>query len=902
MNNIISLERKFRLYARFSAAFCRFSAALLISLAASSFLIGQVCTDSFYVKFPDDFILTACSSPAPPNYSPQFFAADESYIAASFKDDTNWVVPDACFTVERTWKIINWCYYDTACTFQRIPNPSPNATAFHPDNRPGPVVSGRCDASATDPWSATQVKLTPTDTSPANFCTFWKGGVACSGTTKFNGYVYTQIIKVMDAQPPTVRCAAPNGNDLTTNDREYWNTPDWWDPAHNTPDLAEMPVDLSIIATDACTGANLNIRYLLFLDLDANGTQETVINSEQPQQPNTVFFDNAQFPNFIGGSPRAFDQRPLANPVLDAYRFAIELQSPGKCDFRTNDTAAVRFNTQRNPGKYVLPQLPHGKHKIKWIITDACGNQTACEQAFEVKDAKKPTLVCKKLSVNIIQTGMVQLWATGFLEAASDNITPDDQLLLAVSTAYSGPTIFPTDSVGRPITNLFFNCANLGPNVVQLWAKDKAGNADYCEVALLVQDGLKQCGIKLPIYGNAKTITGKGIKGVSILVGLSNSTTDSLGRFNISNALPISAKTDLCPLLDEAPLNGVNALDMALINKHILDIKPLNSPQNIISADANKSGTITTLDIVTIRSLILGKIPEFPNANSWWFYDKKFVFTNPFASPFPACVMIKVPQTDSLEFIGTKTGDVDNSARPNVNINPITRTAYLDTEDRTLQAGDEFPVAFTTSEALAAQQFTLDHPGLDLLSIVPGNTPELRPQNFAAYDSIRTLTAAWNVGSTDGERPAFTLRFRAKVSGTLSQFLKLSNRITETAAFGPLNTATMRAEWLHLALRFKTVSSPEPGAEPERFTLYQNQPNPFSQSTAIGFYLPNPDRAILTVTDASGRVCHRQEGQFAKGYQQFVVDEISALPSGVLYYQVATSNGVESKKMVMTGK
>ncbi len=40
----------------------------------------------------------------------------------------------------------------------------------------------------------------------------------------------------------------------------------------------------------------------------------------------------------------------------------------------------------------IPPQLPYGTHKIKWTITDGCGNETYCEYTFVVKDCKAPTL------------------------------------------------------------------------------------------------------------------------------------------------------------------------------------------------------------------------------------------------------------------------------------------------------------------------------------------------------------------------------------------------------------------------------------------------------------------------------------------------------------------------------
>ncbi len=70
------------------------------------------------------------------------------------------------------------------------------------------------------------------------------------------------------------------------------------------------------------------------------------------------------------------------------------------------------------------------------------------------------------------------------------------------------------------------------------------------------------------------------------------------------------------PIREDNPLNGVTTLDLAIISKHISGIALLNSPYKRIAADANKSGVISTFDIVAIRRLILGLDEEFEVAEA----------------------------------------------------------------------------------------------------------------------------------------------------------------------------------------------------------------------------------------------------------------------------------------------
>jgi hypothetical protein len=158
------------------------------------------------------------------------------------------------------------------------------------------------------------------------------------------------------------------------------------------------------------------------------------------------------------------------------------------------------------------------------------------------------------------------------------------------------------------------------------------------------------------------------------------------------------------------PLNGVNTFDLITISRFILNLAPLGG-FNLLSADANLSGTVTTFDIVELRKLILGTYSSLPFLNSWRFVDKKLKdqisnpnspgFSQPFAvlhaiasspgmggaspnshgSVYPSIptpnrfcngefASFTLPSSQiearTAQFIGFKVGDVDGSATPNI--------------------------------------------------------------------------------------------------------------------------------------------------------------------------------------------------------------------------------------------
>ena len=697
-----------------------------------------------------------------------------------------------------------------------------------------------------------------------------------------------------------LQCNKPDTCDLSDNDPLFWNLDYWWDATHSSHDLAEMSIDLSLTVPDVCSDSAVKIRYLLFLDLDGNNTQETVVNSEQLPGTNQVFYGNAMTANYAGGVPRAFDHRSVLNPLQDWYGFATELKRDS-----SKLTVSVRFHTARNPDTYVLPQLPHGKHKIRWVVEDSCGNEAVCEYAFEVRDCKKPTVVCKPLSVNIMQTKMVTLWAYDFLEYAFDNCTPTDQLKIAVSKGEPAPATFPRDPItGLPLTQLNFFCADLGPNVIQLWMEDARGNAEYCQVVLLVQDNVGNCAPSSNIGGHITTYDGKGIEEtyiniqgthpafpptiVSIVTGFN-------GQYTISSGIPLAGNYSICPVKDDNPLNGVTTLDLALISKHVIGLAVLDNPYKYIAADANKSGTITTFDVVELRKLILGIYSELPNNTSWRFIAKPHQFANPlnpFQSSFPECLTIASLGGGPADFIGVKIGDVNNTAVSNNLINEAegraTPSLALQMANRKVLPGDVFEVEVQAAQTLLAQQFTLHFPHLELLEILPA-TEGMDEGHFAHFHSQHLLTHAWNSEGASGDTPRFTLRFRALAAGRLSELLALTENPTPTLAY------TTNGNRLKPNLHF--YETPAKVAM-EKLVLLQNQPNPFSHTTTIRFYLPQDDQVRLTVFDEAGKILLQRDIAGTKGFNQTSIGLESQLPRGIFYYKMATSTGEATKKMM----
>ena len=124
------------------------------------------------------------------------------------------------------------------------------------------------------------------------------------------------------------------------------------------------------------------------------------------------------------------------------------------------------------------------------------------------------------------------------------------------------------------------------------------------------------------------------------------------------------------PKSNEEVLRGVSIGDIVAIRKHVLNKEILNDPRQLIAADINNSGTVTTLDIVELLKVLLGQQTTFVNNESWRFIERDYVFLNaeePWNEDFDAVINIElcpygeVGANEQVDLIAIKIGDVNGS-------------------------------------------------------------------------------------------------------------------------------------------------------------------------------------------------------------------------------------------------
>lgn len=347
---------------------------------------------------------------------------------------------------------------------------------------------------------------------------------------------------------------------------------------------------------------------------------------------------------------------------------------------------------------------------------------------------------------------------------------------------------------------------------------------------------------------------------------------------------------------EEDILKGVNTFDLILIHRHIIGESPLGDPYKIIAADANRSHSITTADIIDIRKLILGIDTMLPHNSSWRFIDKSFRFTNP-NNPFPdAPFPEKVTQLQSsgsntANFVAVKVGDVNGSATASRPETPaIAPIAWPLLQGRGKQETISIPVIYTGQDSLLAFQIALqfDPQVLQLISPSAGDLPEFTQANYniteADHGRLRLLWFPTNLyDETQRITPGATLFYlHFKTLAPIpegDQLLQIDNN--------PIPGMAWAADGQEFSLEY----TPAPA---ERFKRLQTNeplevtclPNPGSTDFSLTVKCPDERKARLALYDANGvRVVFR-DVQLQEGKQHFIIHEAAVLPAGVYIWKV----------------
>ncbi len=346
----------------------------------------------------------------------------------------------------------------------------------------------------------------------------------------------------------------------------------------------------------------------------------------------------------------------------------------------------------------------------------------------------------------------------------------------------------------------------------------------------------------------------------------------------------------IVPYRNDNPLNGVSTFDLVLISKHILGSEPLSTPYKRMAADVNRSGSVTTFDILEIRKLILGIYQNFPNNTSWRFVRKDFQFSNPnnpFAKPVPErdTIVVFNPPAQS-GFWAVKVGDVNDShlsGCDNLSEAEPRQSATLRAAVCPAAPGEEVtvPVAFSADAVGAGWQGALrfDPAALELVRVIPAQ--DLEAGNFGLSDAGRGLIRVLWYAADGEDRPVragetlFRLVFRVKKA-----LREPTDLLAGDEAVLPGRLYRSNGEAARLGVSVTVGNCPVSGS------ALRVLPNPVGDALCLQAENAGVTAGELVVYNAAGAVCLQRElhGEPCFG-------EVSGWPAGLYVWRFSDGRG-----------
>ncbi len=554
------------------------------------------------------------------------------------------------------------------------------------------------------------------------------------------------------------------------------------------------------------------------------------------------------------------------------------------------------------------------RHRVVWKVYDGCGNVSSTTSYFTVQDKKAPTPYCVNLSTALMAdpdgsgpaVSMVELWAIDFDYGSFDNCVAYEDLRFTFTETQ--PELDPNYNSDLRSSSRVFTCDDLvGTNdatlTIPVYVWDLCGNYDFCQVNLrLVDNNPNGCTVDTTgtgsIAGKIETEFGQSVENVEVANEnmfyefKDTDMTDNTGNYSfVDNFLTMDYQVKAEK--DDDYMNGVSTLDLVLIQRHILGLENLDSAYKLIAADVNNDGAVTAIDLIELRKLILGIYEELPSNSSWRFVDAAQTLDVNSPWNFDETIDIYNLSTDMIDenFVGIKVGDVNQSVIANATSGSTedrsSSVVNIEFEDIQVEAGQTFDLAVNADgfNSIYGYQFTLATNGLELITVNAGAI-DVSEDNFGVHSG--SVTTSWNSETPVNATGAlFTMTFKARTSGLISELIDINSEITRAEAYVGSNLDIVNIDM-------------NSGAKADvNFALYQNEPNPFTTNTIVGFELPLSADATFTVLDVTGKVVKTVNGNFAKGYNEIELSKSDLGAAGVYYYQLESGDFTATKKMII---
>ena len=246
-----------------------------------------------------------------------------------------------------------------------------------------------------------------------------------------------------------------------------------------------------------------------------------------------------------------------------------------------------------------LPDLVDGgTHGALYTVKDGCGNVRSCQQRIYVEDQKAPTPYCHSFLTAAFDADAMpaMIPAELFNIGATDNCTDTENIRISFSAD-------PDDNI-KEIT-----CGSQGFQFFNIWATDEAGNADFCEVFMLIFDN-DGCSFRYGPMGTVQDIRGEAMEGVNVYLtdgvdAMYQTASAELGDFQFDDVELVSDYYVMTDVSNEQIIQPT-ILDLKRLQNYMIGLTSFDAAYQYVAADVNRDRSINPFDVVALRDHIIG--------------------------------------------------------------------------------------------------------------------------------------------------------------------------------------------------------------------------------------------------------------------------------------------------------
>ena len=346
---------------------------------------------------------------------------------------------------------------------------------------------------------------------------------------------------------------------------------------------------------------------------------------------------------------------------------------------------------------------------------------------------------------------------------------------------------------------------------------------------------------------------------------------------------------------EKEKLNGISTLDLALIQSHILLRQRLGNAYKVIAADANQSGSVTTVDIMHLRRMLLRMDTSLPGNRTWAFVDADRTFSNP-NTPFPfsqnktlAERFGKVTHT----FRAIKLGDVNYDRNPKLDQANGTDTLKL-FADFGQPEGTRMKVSIKAEaiRQLMGFQGTLAwDTSRIMLEKITANPLQIAVSDHTMSQGM--LMFSWNDSQATGMDMSqgttlFELVFR-RIDPNQKAVIRLADEHLMREAFD--------AQFQRLQM---TLTKAILAADPLSDTYFRAFPNPAKDHVTIHWKTADHGPAVIRIIDMHGRILMEQRTEMQAGVNQYRIDLNRKFSQGSYLIQIEQAGATRSHQMLIS--